>query len=179
MSSNRRPHTSIPNLPWEAQQPAVPSFSTPIPSSEYSVHVLPPNPYMIGEDMASASWNPFPLPPPPRQQATPMNLNPLPPRPRVQSVSEHYPTTTTPIVFPEPQFHRATSYRDNLSVPPRSLTHHRSGSNLSHNSNLSNVRPLHTNPSVASFASSYAEGDYHDLGSNEVRSSISFLLYLP
>ncbi|KAF8806960.1 hypothetical protein BYT27DRAFT_7101268 [Phlegmacium glaucopus] len=90
----------------------------------------------------------------------------LPIRPRVQSVSEHYPTTI-PISFPEPQFHRATSYRETLSVPSHRLTHHHSQSNLGYNSNLSDLKLQHTNPSVASFASSYAEDGYYGSGSNE------------
>ena len=116
--------------------------------------------------MASGSWNPPSLPP--RQpQATPMTTT-LPPRLRVQSVSEHYRPTTTPISFPEPQFRRATSHRESLSVPSHRLTHYHSRSDLAANSNLSNLSQSHTNPSVVSFASSYAEDDHYGLGSNQV-----------
>ena len=118
-----------------------------------------------------SAWNPNSPVPPRRQQATPMTP---PSRPRVQSVSEHYPTTA-PLSFPEPQFHRATSYREshreNLSVPSHRLTHH----NRSDNSNL--LLPL-TSPSLASIASSYSEDDHYGLGSTDVRSSIPSLSFI-
>jgi len=171
MSSNHHPHVSIPSH-QEAQQPAVPSSSTWAPPSEYAYRLSPPNPF-ISQDMTSGSWNLPPLPPR-RPQATPMTPT-LPIRPRVQSVSEHYPTTT-PMSFPEPHLHRTTSHRENLPVPSHSLTHHHSRTELGYDPNLSNLRLPHTNPSVASFASSYAEDDYYGVGPNEVLSSISSLL---
>ena len=152
--SNDRPHIFIPSPPRDAQQRAVPR--SPV-SPDYNFKVLPPRP-VIDQDMASPSQ---PQLPPPT----------LPPRPRIQSVSDHYPTTTS-MSFPEPRL-RATSYQENPSLPV--FLQSRSD-NASLNSN--NVVISHINPSVTSFASSYAEDDNYDFGSAEVCSSVSSLLLI-
>ena len=141
MSSNRRPHVFIPSLPLHAQQPAVPRGPV---SSDYTFQVSPPHPSSRQDTSASGST----LSP----QLSPLRRQPsqmiLPQRPRIQSASDVYPTTTTPISFPEPQSYRSIS-TSRLSLP--------------------------SNHSVASFASSYAEEDY-GLSSPEVCSPISSLL---
>ena len=146
----RRPHVVVPNPPLgTTQQPAV--------------SVSPPHPF-IRQHMSSASRSP-PLSPL-RRQPSPMNV---PPRPRIQSAPDIYPATTTLMPFPEPQFNRPTSisYRESLSPPSN-----RSNHSLN---NSYNMRIPYTSPSVASFASSYAEDDHYGLGSPEVCSSIPFL----
>lgn len=158
MSSNR-PHVFIPGPRQDAQQPAVPGgWPSQVPS-KYTFQVSPPYPF-TGQDIASASLPPVPS----RPYQTPMTY---PQRPRIQSVSDHYPTATS-ISFPEPYFHRSTSYRENLPVPHK-LPHRHSGTDINYNPNLSNLRQPHVNPSMTSFASSYAEDDHYGLGSSEVR----------
>jgi hypothetical protein len=159
--SNDRPHVFIPSPPRDTQQRAVPTGP-----SDYNFQVLPPHPF-IGQDMASPS-HPPPLPP-----RRPRTIIP-PPRPRIRSVSDYYPTTTTTSMsFPEPHF-RATSYQENLSAP--AFLQGRSDNASSSNSN--NLLMPHTNRSVSSFASSYAEDDNYGLGSAEVCSSVSSLLLI-
>ena len=154
MSNNppRRPHGFVPSPPLDTQQPAV--------------SVSPPHPF-IRQHTSSASRSP-PLSPL-RRQPSPMNV---PPRPRIQSAPDLYPATTTLMPFPEPQFNRPTSvsYRESLS-PPSNRSNH------SLNNNSYNMRIPYTSPSVASFASSYAEDDHYGLGSPEVCSSKPFPLF--
>lgn len=96
--------------------------------------------------MSSASWSPQ------SSQLSPQRRQPshmtLPSRPRIQSASDPYPTTSS-ISFPEPQFYRSIS-ASHQSLPS-------------------------SNPSVSSFASSYAEDDHYGLGSPEVCSPIPSL----
>ena len=157
--SNNRLHVSIPRPPLDVQQPAAPRGPVP---SDYAFRVSPPHPF-IGQDMASLSPSRPQLPR--RQQATSMTP---PPRPRIQSVSDYYPTTA-PNSFPQPHFHRATSHREYLSAT----------SPQSSNSNLNNLGMPHTNSSVTSFTSSYAEDDHYGLGSASVLFNFISITYLP
>ena len=148
--SNQRRHVSIPRPPpRDAQQRAV--EREPV-SPDYTSRVSPPRQF-IGQDMP-----PSPSPPrpqlPPRQQA--MSMTP-PTRPRIQSVS---PTSSS-----EPRFLRATSYRESLSPTFRQRS----------NSNLDSLGMPHTNRSVTSFASSYADDDHYGPRSPEVCSISSQL----
>lgn len=163
MSSN---HDFIPSPPRDAQQRAVPRGPV---SSDHTSQTSPSHPF-IGQDMASVSWTP---PLPPRRQRTPVTP---PPRLRIQSVSDPYPTGA-PMSFPEPQFYRATSHQGFLSAPSHRSTFHQSRRDNAYSPDLNNPRMLHTNHSVTSFDSSYAEDDHYSLGSSAgVCSSVSSLL---
>jgi RHO1 GDP-GTP exchange protein 1/2 len=154
MSNNPRPHVKFnPGPPLVTQQPAVP--------------VSPFSPF-IRQHMSSASGSRSPPLSPLRRQPSPVTI---PPRPRIQSAPDLYPATTTSMPFPEPQFNRPISYQESLSPPS---TRNRSNHSLNYNSY--DMRVPYTSPSVASFASSYAEDDHYGLGSPEVCSPIPSLL---
>uniref|UniRef100_A0A8H7Y279 Rho1 guanine nucleotide exchange factor 1 n=1 Tax=Psilocybe cubensis TaxID=181762 RepID=A0A8H7Y279_PSICU len=193
MYEQRRSSVALPGLPPGAQPPVIGQTSSAAhafpASTAYNFEVTPP---MSGQEPLPNPWDaPFTSNRPPQMSR--------PTRPRVVSMQDTYPTPLAShgagpridtgqriaFPFPDPNYYRSTSYRNEMQSGERP-THHHSNSDLASPSSASTLQPPqplhHRNTSVTSFASSfngysedghfgsdYHEADYQEVDNDSVR----------